>query len=291
MYRRVFASSSRCFSAFAPAILYVHLTTEDGTEEQDLGAGESFHNHRCHTDRWADTLSPPIRKSTMTTHSTLCEPPIKQSPSSKTDFNRRYTLQTPPLGRGTFGTVYRGVDHTTGQPVAVKRMVTQKDHAEVQALLHLDRAGGHPNICSLVEYYHDDKQSFLVMELVEGCEMFDHLVQQGAYSEFDAARLVREVGSALAFLHGLGMVHMDLKPENIMLSSMNPSNAVVKLIDFGCAVITNNKKSSTLTASLAGRTLAYCPPEVLEGDVTAVSPSADMFALGTYKVWHGRRRH
>jgi serine/threonine protein kinase len=198
---------------------------------------------------------------------------------------------------GTFGTVYRAMDHLTGRHVAVKRMVTPRDHGEVQALLHLDRAGGHPNICSLVEYCHDDvrRQSYLVMELVEGCEMFDHLVQQGAYSEFDAARLVREVGSALAFLHGVGVVHMDLKPENIMLSSINPSNAVIKLIDFGCAVITASSSSDsssdsssqskpTAAVSLAGRTLAYCPPEVLEGADAAASPSADMFALGTSKT-------
>lgn len=221
----------------------------------------------------------------MPSSTALCESPPEAPSPSKHDFLRRYTIKsTQPLGRGTFGTVYRGVDNKTGHAVAMKRMSANR--AEIEALQKLDAAGGHPNICSLVEYFHDNEDSYLVMELVEGCEMFDHLVQQGAYSEFDAARLVREVGSALAFMHGLGMVHMDLKPENIMLSSLNPGNAVIKLIDFGCAVVLPVDPKTT---TLVGRTLAYCPPEILLGEDTATSPSADMFALGMLQA--GRREY
>jgi serine/threonine protein kinase len=216
------------------------------------------------------------------------------------------------------------VDKTTGRLVAVKRMNNKNNNnattsssttsrrkkkkknqdnndndapppqqsntnGEVQALLHLDRAGGHPNICSLVGYYPNDDNggtTYLVLELVEGCEMFDHLVNQGAYSEYDASRLVREVGSALAYLHGVGVIHMDLKPENIMLNSLNPSNAVVKLIDFGCAVVMTTTAAAMIAkpTPLLGRTLAYCPPEVLEGSDDAASPSADMYALGTFSI-------
>jgi hypothetical protein len=257
----------------------------------------------------------PHSSSSTTTSSSLLS-----STSSTSEFHRRYTLQSPPLGQGTFGTVYRAVDKTTGRLVAVKRMNNNNNNnatlssttsrrkkkkknqddnndspppqqsntnGELQALLHLDRAGGHPNICSLVGYYPGDGSNpttYLVLELVEGCEMFDHLVNQGAYSEYDASRLVREVGSALAYLHGVGVIHMDLKPENIMLNSLNPSNAVVKLIDFGCAVVTTAAATIAKPTPLLGRTLAYCPPEVLEGSDDAASPSADMYALGTFSI-------
>jgi len=136
--------------------------------------------------------------------------------------------------------------------------------------------------------------------LVAGGELFDHLIRNGAYSEADTARLIRGVASALAFLHGIGVLHLDLKPENIMLSSSNASNAVVKLVDFGCAEVneaiaedaidnvsnydTNNpnKPPSIRYASeeeLIGRTPAYCPPEsFLTGQPARAS--MDMWAVG-----------
>ncbi len=86
---------------------------------------------------------------------------------------------------------------------------------EMGAFLHIRRSGGHPNICGLRENFDEGGFYYLVLDLIGGGEMFDHLVKDGAYSEADAARLVREVGSALSFLHGIGLVHLDLKPENL----------------------------------------------------------------------------
>lgn len=120
--------------------------------------------------------------------------------------------------------------------------------------------------------------------------MFDHLVEQGAYSEADAARLIREVASSLYFIHGLSLTHGDLKPENLMLSSKNPSDAVVKLVDFGCAHVgEEGGKTSPVDSpgdgvNIAGKTLAYCPPEVLKEGTNGkytMEPSMDMWALGT----------
>ncbi len=85
--------------------------------------------------------------------------------------------------------------------------------------------------------YEDHDHFYLVMDLVSGGEMFDHLINYGAYSEADAARLMREVASALAFLHGVGVVHADLKPENLLLCSKKREDGTVKMIDFGCALV------------------------------------------------------
>lgn len=86
---------------------------------------------------------------------------------------------------------------------------------EMDAFMHIRQSGDHPNICGLHENFEEGNYYYLVLDLVQGGEMFDHLIRDGAYSEADAARLVREVGSALNFLHGIGLVHSDLKPENL----------------------------------------------------------------------------
>jgi len=114
--------------------------------------------------------------------------------------------------------------------------------------------------------------------------MFDHLIKDGAYSEADAARLVREVGSALSFLHGIGLVHADLKPENLMLSSENASDAVIKVVDFGCAeIIDQNSPYYNPFGSLSlANTPGYSPPEMVDTSRTErhLEPSVDMFSLG-----------
>jgi serine/threonine protein kinase len=74
--------------------------------------------------------------------------------------------------------------------------------AETNALLQIYDNGGHPNISGLRDMYEDYSHFYLVMDLISGGELFDHLSNDGAYSEADAARLVFEIASALAFLHG-----------------------------------------------------------------------------------------
>lgn len=83
--------------------------------------------------------------------------------------------------------------------------------------------------------YEDHSHFYMILDLISGGEMFDHLSNDGAYSEADAARLIFEIASALAFLHGVGLIHADLKPENILLCSKNRMDGTIKLIDFGCA--------------------------------------------------------
>lgn len=92
---------------------------------------------------------------------------------------------------------------------------------EMNALLQIRAHGGHPNICMLRENFDDQDDYLLVLDLVMGKEMFDHLIEHGAYSEADASRLVRQVASALDFIHGIGVVHADLKVCRIWLFSLS----------------------------------------------------------------------
>lgn len=132
----------------------------------------------------------------------------------------RYVVDwSNPIGEGSFGSVYIATDKRTGEKVAVKQMTKKAEgdetfQREMEALMLLRTNGGHPNICGLRANYEKGDHLYIVLDLISGGEMFDHLAAHGAYSEADAARLIREVASALAFLHGLNVVHGDLKPEN-----------------------------------------------------------------------------
>jgi serine/threonine protein kinase len=156
------------------------------------------------------------------------------------------------LGEGAFGAVYMASNFQTGERVTVKKISTKiTDERDFQramdALLCLQARGGHPNICSLQEHFDKGNQYFLVLDLIRDGEMFDHLIQMGGYSEADAAGVLKEVTSALAFCHGIGIVHGDLKPKNSMLSSAISSDDVVKLVDFGGAEIITSSSDSDAT--------------------------------------------
>jgi serine/threonine protein kinase len=186
-----------------------------------------------------------------------------------------------PLGEGSFGTVYVATDRKTGEQVALKKIPKKFTddvgfQREMDALLHVRAAGGHPNICALRENFNEGRHYYLALDLISGGEMFDHLVKMGAYSEHDASRLIREIASALAFLHGIGVVHGDMKPENVMLSTNNPSDCVVKIVDFGCSQV------EEMACAPVGITPAYSPPEVLDKNNanSTMRPSQDMWALG-----------
>lgn len=154
------------------------------------------------------------------------------------------------LGEGAYGSVHPARHATTGEKVALKKITkrytdTSSFCRETDALLRIYNNGGHPNISGLRDMYEDHDHYYLVMDLVAGGEMFDHLIHYGAYSEADAAMLMREVASALAFLHGVGVVHADLKPENLLLCSKKRVNGTIKMIDFGCANVSKDNYDSS----------------------------------------------
>ena len=93
------------------------------------------------------------------------------------------------------------------------------------------RAGRHENIVSLLEVFETDAKMHLVLELVEGGELFESIVDSGHMSEHDAAAMLRQVARALAYLHGRGIVHNDIKPENLLLTV----DGRCKLTDMGLA--------------------------------------------------------
>lgn len=184
------------------------------------------------------------------------------------------------IGSGAFGTVRIGMDEDSGEVAAIKIVETDKRNypaleREISALKLVKALGGHSNIIDLKDVYVDGRKVCLVTELARGGELFDHIVAFGAFTEDRASAFAREIGGALGFLHRHGLVHKDIKPENILMSSRdqtNPSN-FVKLADFGSAgpASMDNKLDDVGTS-------AYLPPELLQSGMCTTA--CDMWALG-----------
>eukprot|EP00586_Coscinodiscus_wailesii_P013408 CAMPEP_0172512878 /NCGR_PEP_ID=MMETSP1066-20121228/247823_1 /TAXON_ID=671091 /ORGANISM="Coscinodiscus wailesii, Strain CCMP2513" /LENGTH=855 /DNA_ID=CAMNT_0013292863 /DNA_START=105 /DNA_END=2672 /DNA_ORIENTATION=- len=199
------------------------------------------------------------------------------------------------LGEGAYGSVHAARLAATNEKVALKKITKRYTNSstfltETNALLRIYDNGGHPNISGLRDMYEDFGHYYLILDLVSGGELFDHLINFGAYSEADAARLMQEVASALAFLHNVGVVHADLKPENLLLCSKKRGDGTVKLIDFGCAIVAQDdddddeddplrqKITQVKQGGSTGTTAYWSPERFIKGsDATSAS---DMWAIG-----------
>ena len=194
------------------------------------------------------------------------------------------------LGKGGMGEVYRASDTKLKRTVALKRLAPQlradPDYRRrFQTEATRSSRFSDPHIASVYDVFEAQGEIFLVMEYVEG-ETLRVRLQQGVKLEqfFDIAAQCTE---ALIAAHDQGIVHCDIKPENIMLTP----NGQVKILDFGVAKhLPRSDRSSTLgnSSSVAG-TPAYMSPEVLLGRIP--DGRADIFSLGVvfYEVLTGRQ--
>lgn len=151
------------------------------------------------------------------------------------------------LGVGSTSTVYRALCRADGQYYACKVIdcqlieerfqgMMEQFQTEIEALRKLR----HPGIIRLYDVYISPQKIYIVMELMEGGELFDYVVQKGTLTEDEAAKIVRDVTSALVYMHENNIVHRDLKPENLLLKRKptGPSDDIeVKIIDFGLSKV------------------------------------------------------
>jgi len=192
----------------------------------------------------------------------------------------RYTL-VRELGRGGMATVYLGTDVKLGRGVAIKllapatRAYLGSDRFQREVLLAAQLS--HPHIVPLFEADEADGLLFYVMEYVEGESLRQRLSRHGPLAIDEAVRIAAEVGDALQYAHENGVIHRDVKPENILLSR---GHALVS--DFGVAKLMEERVGSEgvpLTgAGIAVGTAAYMSPEQASGD-KRIDPRSDVYSL------------
>lgn len=195
----------------------------------------------------------------------------------------KYDVRERLLGSGTFAQVRLGIDRQTGDKFAVKlidkkrfsrnhgsdRCEALKD--EVEILRHIS----HPNIIKLYDFFENEQSMWLVLELVEGGDLFDLLTKNGkGVSESRARTIFRQLVSAVGHLHEKNIVHRDLKPENILVS---PGEDLIKLSDFGLSRALGS--TGSLMETMCG-TPQYLAPEIIGGARVGYGKEVDLWSLG-----------
>ena len=175
------------------------------------------------------------------------------------------------LGKGSFGNVYKVKHKITGEIRAMKiiknpnkndncrKKIDKKLLNEIQVLRTLE----HPNIIKIFEYFIDEKCHYIVSELIAGGELYETIVKFRKFNEKKAAYILKQILSALNYLHSRSIVHRDIKPENILVQQFdknkNSDELNIKLIDFGASNFF--KENEILTLKVGSP--YYIAPEVL----------------------------
>lgn len=188
----------------------------------------------------------------------------------------RYRLLRP-LGEGTYSVTYRAVDLTSGRAVAVKVLrpqysLTPDAVARFEREARVASAIDHPNVVRVFDSGADGAERYLVMELGDGPSLKRVIQERGPLDPDNAERLTRQLLAGLDAIHAAGVVHRDVKPQNILLTRAGAA----KLTDFGIA---RSAQEVDLTgAGVALGTVAYMAPEQATGG--PMGPPADLYAVG-----------
>ncbi len=208
--------------------------------------------------------------------------------------NGRYLIQNE-IKRGGMGVVYLALDQQLhSRPVVMKVLleeafqseyVVQKFRQEVEALSRID----HPGIVGIIDAGElPNGKPFIIMQYVEGVTLRSAISPEGMNLE-RAGELLKQIGRALAAAHNRGILHRDLKPDNIMLQDLGHGEEQVKIIDFGIAKVKDSVVAPSTSLNLSPGTVAYMAPEQLNG--RPITVATDIYALGaiTYEMVTGRK--
>ncbi len=201
----------------------------------------------------------------------------------------RYQLQEP-IGRGGMATIYRGHDKRMERVVAIKvlRDIYSTDPKFVTRFQREAKAASalqHPNIVQVYDYGQTDGNYFIVMELIEGTDLRHYLRSRKVLDNERAIIIAHDVALGLGAAHRRGIVHRDVKPQNVLVGR----DGSIKLTDFGIASVYKDINAERLTTTgMTLGTVQYYAPEQAQGEI--VSPAADVYALGIvmYEMLTGR---
>ena len=194
-----------------------------------------------------------------------------------------YTIQEK-LGEGGMGVVYKAEDTKLDRIVALKFLPIHLEASEQDKARFLQEAKAaaalnHPNVCSVIDIQEQDGQQFIVMEYIDG-ETLRRKIPLARTD--DAVRYAIQIGEALQEAHSKGIVHRDVKCENILVTSRNQ----IKVMDFGLAKLKGSLKL-TKTSSTVG-TLAYMAPEQIQGGETDARSDIFSFGVVLFEMLTGR---
>ena len=224
--------------------------------------------------------------------------PVSSAPSStftplsgeRTLLAQRYEL-LGLVGSGGMGTVYRAHDRELDEVIALKVLrheivdapgIIERFRTEVK----LARRVTHRNVARVFDIGEHEGERFLTMELVEGESLSATLAREGALDLERAAGIIAAVAAGLASAHGAGVVHLDLKPDNVLLAR----DGRVVITDFGIAHAIQDAGAEASNLGALFVTPAYMAPEQLEGR-RDIDGRADIYSLGAllYELLSGQR--
>jgi serine/threonine protein kinase len=189
------------------------------------------------------------------------------------------------LGQGGMGAVYRAWDTRLNRPVALKEMIPQAGldasmlaqlrqqfEQEAQILATLT----HPGLVRVTDYFSWSENEYLVMDFVEGESLADRISREGAQSEAQVLTWAEQLLDALAYCHKNGVIHRDIKPQNIIIT---PEGKAL-LVDFGLVKLWDAQDPQTRTVMRGAGTPEYAPPEQYDIGLGHTDHRSDIYSLG-----------
>ncbi len=185
------------------------------------------------------------------------------------------------LGQGGMGAVYRAWDTRLNIPMALKEMIAQPGldqyalaqlrqqfQQEATVLARLD----HPHLVDVTDFFEEESNAYLVMKFVEGENLAQRIERQGAPPEKEVLAWAGQLLDALAYCHSQGVIHRDVKPQNVII---RPDGRAV-LVDFGLVKLWDPGDPRTKTAMRGMGTPEYAPPEQYDVGSGHTDPRSDV---------------
>jgi serine/threonine protein kinase len=179
------------------------------------------------------------------------------------------------LGSGSFSVVKKCFDRQTNELFAMK-IIKKKSFKKLEILeneVTIIQQTSHPNIIKLIDLYETEEELFLVMEFIQGGELYESLINNGPFTEEEAYLIFRKIIEAVQYLHSNGITHRDIKLENILWTE---SKNELKLTDFSLSK--NLQLSDIEFMRTPCGTPSYVAPEIIKGE--PYTRSVDLWALG-----------